>query len=141
MQYDDNLADGVGLDADFAQHLADLGLGADSDGGATLTTSPEGRRTLSVSDGLKRTIRTTQLDSTGAALTSNTTTHDTMVTVAGYGDCLETSVANALSHTNRRRFDGAGRTIQVVDAENFITQFTFDGNGNRLSHLAAGVNS
>ena len=133
MRYDDNLTDGVGLDADFAQHMADLGLGADSDGGATLTTSPEGRRTLSVSDGFGRTVRTTQLDSTGVALTSNTITHDTLVAVTGYGDCLETSVANALGHTNRRGTDGAGRTIQVVDAENFITQFTFDGNGNRLS--------
>ena len=116
MQYDDDLTDGVGLDADFAQHLADLGIGADSDGSATLATSSEGRRTLSVSDGLGRTVRTTQLDSTGATLTSSTATHDTMAAVAGYGDCPETSVTNALGHTNRRRTDGAGRTIQVVDA-------------------------
>jgi len=132
-QYDENLTDGVGLDAQFAQHITDLGVGAGSDGSATLVTTPAGRRSLSVRDGLGRTVRTVQLASDGSALTSNTTTYDTLVAIASYGNVLETSVANALGHTNRRRTDGAGRTIETVDAENYITHFTFDANGNQLT--------
>jgi len=131
-QYDENLTDGVGLDADFNQYVADLGFGAGSDGSATLVTSPASRRTLTIRDGLGRTVRTVQLAADGSALTQVTTTYDTVVNIAGYGDVLETATADALGHTTRRRTDGAGRTIETVDAENNITQFWYDADGNRL---------
>ena len=132
-QYDDNLTDGTGLDAQFAQHLADLNLSPDSDGSATLVTTPAGRRTLSISDGLGRSVRTVQLASDDSALTSNTTAYDTVVAITDYGDVLETAVANAIGYTNRRRTDGAGRTVETVDAENYVTHFSFDSSGNQLA--------
>jgi len=74
-----------------------------------------------------------QLNANAAALLSNTQTYDAIVTVANYGDVLETSSTNALGHTNRSRSDGVGRSIQSVDAENFVTNIKYDANGNRLS--------
>ena len=131
-QYDDDLTDGVGLDQQFSQHLAGLNLGAGCNGSAALVTNPEGERTLSIKDGLGRAVRSVQLDANGAAVVSSTMTHDVMVALAGYGAVLETSVANALGHTTRTRTDGAGRTIASVDADNHVTTFEYDANGNRL---------
>ncbi len=130
-QYDDDLTDGVGLDQQFSQHLAGLNLGTGCNGNAALVTNPEGERTLSIKDGLGRAVRSMQLDANGAAVVSSTTTHDTVVTVADYGAVLETSSANALGHTTKQRTDGAGRTIESVDAENHVTSFEYDANGNR----------
>ncbi len=93
--------------------------------------NPEGERTLSIKDGLGRSVRSIQLDVNGDAVVSSTTTHDVIVTVAGYGNVLETSVANALGHTSKQRTDGAGRVIQSIDAEGFVTSFEYDANGNR----------
>jgi YD repeat-containing protein len=75
---------------------------------------------------------TVQLDANGAALLSNTTAHDAIVNISNYGDVLETSTANALGHTNRSRTDGVGRSIQSVDAANFVTNVKYDANGNLL---------
>lgn len=131
-RYDDNLTDGVGLDQEFGQHLAGLNLGAGCNGSAALVTNPTGERTLSIKDGLGRSVRSVQLDANGAAVVSSTTTHDVLVTVAGYGVVVETSVTNQLGHTTKQRTDGAGRTIQSIDAEGFVTAFEYDANGNRL---------
>ena len=131
--YDDNLADAVGLSSTFSAHLAGLSLGANSDGSAVLVTNPAGERSLSIKDGLGRTVRSVQLDIANAALVSNTSTFDTMVNIATYGDVLETASANALGHTNRSRTDGAGRTMQSLDPANAITAFTYDAGGRRLS--------
>ena len=130
-QYDDDLTDGVGLDQQFSQHLAGLNLGTGCNGSAALVTNPEGERTLSIKDGLGRAVRSVQLDANGAAVVSSTTTHDAVVTIAGYGAVLETSSANALGHTTKQRTDGAGRVIQSLDAEGFVTTFEYDANGNR----------
>ncbi len=131
-QYDDNLTDGVGLDQQFAAHMAGLNLGTGCNGSAALVTNPEGERTLSIKDGLGRAVRSVQLDANGAAVVSSTTTHDALVTIAGYGSVVETTQSNALGHTSRTRTDGAGRVIESVDAENFVTSFEYDANGNRL---------
>ncbi len=132
-QYDEHLTDNSGLNQQFSQHLTGLVLGPDIDGSARLVTNPAGERALAISDGVHRSFRAVQLDANGAALTSNTQTYDALVTVANYGDVLETSSANALGHTNRSRSDGAGRSIQSVDAANFVTNVKSDANGNRLS--------
>ena len=130
--YDENLTDGVGLDLQFAAHCAGLNLGAGCDGSATLVTNPAGERTLSIQDGAGRSVKSVQLDATGAAVVSGTTTYDVLTTIAGYGSVLETVQTNALGHTHRSRTDGAGRTIQSVDAASFVTSFEYDANGNRL---------
>jgi YD repeat-containing protein len=46
---------------------------------------------------------------------------------------LETASINALGSVNRTRTDGAGRTIQTVDAENHVTSQTYDAAGNQLT--------
>ena len=131
--YDDNLADAVGLSGTFSTHLAGLSLGADSDGSAVLTTNPAGERTLAIRDGLGRGVRSVQLAANNTALISNTSTFDTVVTISGYGDVLETASANALGHTNKSRTDGAGRTLQSLDATSAATVFTYDAGGRRLA--------
>ncbi len=131
--YDDNLTDTTGLDATFSAHLAGLLLGADSDGAAVLTTNPAGERGLSLRDGLGRNVRSVQLAANNTALVSSTSTFDTIVNISGYGDVLETASANALGHTNKSRTDGAGRTLQSLDATNAITTFVYNANGQRLS--------
>ncbi len=131
--YDDNLTDTTGLDATFSAHLAGLSLGADSDGAAVLTTNPAGERTLAIRDGLGRGVRSVVLDLSNTALVSHTSTFDTVVNVSGYGDVLETASANTLGHTNKSRTDGAGRTMQSLDATGAITAFVYNANGQRLS--------
>ncbi len=131
--YDDNLTDNTGLDATFSAHLAGLSLGADSDGAAVLTTNPAGERTLAIRDGLGRGVRSVVLDLSNTALVSNTSTFDAVVNISGYGDVLETASVNALGHTNKSRTDGAGRTLQSLDATSAITAFVYNANGQRLS--------
>ncbi len=110
-----------------------LSLGADSDGSAVLTTNPAGERGLSLRDGLGRNVRSVQLAADNTALVSNTSTFDTIVNMSGYGDVLETASSNALGHTNKSRTDGAGRTMQSLDATGAITTFVYNANGQRLS--------
>jgi len=83
------------------------------------------RETLS--PGLARTPRPP------SAFPSSNTIYDTVVTIGGFGDVLETAVADGLGHTNRSQTDGAGRTLQTVDAESKIAKFQYDANGNVLS--------
>ncbi len=133
--YDDSLTDGVGLDSttNFSSHLTGLSLGTDSDGSAVLVTQPAGERTLTIRDGLGRTVRTVMLTATNTASYSSTTGYDAVVTVAGYGDVLETTSTNLVNNITRSRTDGAGRTIQSLDQTNAITAFTYDAGGRRLS--------
>ena len=84
------------------------------------------------SDGLGRTVRS--VDGNGNA---TDTTYDTVVPLAGFGDVVETAVADALDHVNARRTDGAGRTLETEDAEGFLTTFQYDANGNRIGYRDA----
>ena len=103
-----------------------------SDGSATLVTNPAGERTLSIQDGLGRTVRTAQLDANGAALTQQTMTYDTVIALSGLGSVVETSSANLLGNTTKQDADGLGRSLQTIDAENFVSTFQYDPSGNRL---------
>ena len=131
--YDDDLDDGVGLDSTYSSHLTGLGIGAGSDGSAILVTNPKGERTLSISDGLGRTVRVVQLDAAGAALTKVTIGRDAFVAVAGFGDVIEESSTDGLGNITRTRSDAEDRLIQSVDAAGNITNATYDAGGNRLS--------
>jgi len=131
--YDDDLDDTTGLDATFSAHLAGLSLGTGSDGSAVLVTQPAGERTLTIKDGLGRSVRTVGLNTNDTAAYSSSTGFDTLVNISGYGDVLETTSTNLLNDTNRSRTDGAGRTIQSLDQTSAITAFTYDAGGRRLS--------
>jgi len=131
--YDDDLDDSSGLDSTFSARMAGLSLGANCDGSAVLTTAPSGERTLSIADGAGRAVRMVQLDGSGNALVSRTIAHDAVVTIAGYGDVVETTSTNQASHTTKIRADAAGRTIEAVDGAGKVTKFTYNPGGNRLS--------
>jgi len=45
---------------------------------------------------------------------------------------METTTIDALNHTMKGHTDGAGRVIEAVDAENNVSHFTYDAQGNRL---------
>ncbi|MFO0755760.1 MAG: RHS repeat-associated core domain-containing protein [Byssovorax sp.] len=128
--YDDDLTDGVGLDAAYAGALAGLGLGAGSDGMAVETINPAGEASVTVYDGMERVIRT--IDGVG-----NTTGrgYDALVsgTPGAPGDLVETSAIDGLGHVTRTRADAAGRALASVDAEGQLTRVGYDANGNLVS--------
>jgi len=151
--YDDNLTDGQGLDGgvtvakidgsgnfvlDISQLINELSLdgtdfGIDSDGSAVVALDGEDRIGVELRDGMNREVAGGFVKQDGTPLSWWTKHHDIMVTVAGFGDVLELSEADALDHTTRFRSDGAGRTIEVVDAENNVTRIEYDGLGNQIS--------
>lgn len=138
--YDDDLTDGAGLDAQFASQIADLNFGYDpvtgygANGAAVLVTDPLGNKTLTITDGLGRTVRT--VDGLGHA---TTVTYDTVVTDTRTNpdqstyqvSLVATSVTDPLSHTASRWSDGLGRVQVQVDATGHQARFGFDANGNQ----------
>jgi RHS repeat-associated protein len=157
--YDEDLTDGVGLDsaqgvslpklkdqgnlnvsiaAMLAEMNADLAdgqpvLGEDCAGSATTVLNPEDEISVSIQDGAGRTIATGIIRQDGTPITWQSIKHDAIVTIAGYGDVVETAQIDALNHVTRSRTDGAGRTIQSLDALGKISSFKYDANGNMLS--------
>ena len=127
--YDDDLTDGVGLDVTYASYLVGLNLGSGSDGKAVAVTNPENETSVTIYDGFGRVVKT--IDGLGDA---NSMTYDTFVTIAGFGDVVETTAADALGHTNKSRTDAAGRRIQGIDAENHITNYSYDANNNLIAY-------
>ncbi|MFT3771415.1 MAG: RHS repeat-associated core domain-containing protein [Minicystis sp.] len=139
--YDDDLTDGVGLDASYGSYLAGLGFGPGSDGSAVEETNPAGEKTVTISDGLGRVVRT--VDVLGGVATSVVadTVYDTLVsgTPGAPGTLLETrSIAHpgglgGASIVTAIRTDGAGREVASVDGEGWISLTKYDANGNQTS--------
>jgi RHS repeat-associated protein len=125
--YDDDLTDGVGLDADYADAVAGLGLGANARGSAVRTTNAAGESTVQFRDGSGRTIL-----SINASANATGTTYD-LVT----GGLVETAVTNPLGNVTRQRADGAGRARVTVDAAGKTATRSFDPTGNLLSERDA----
>jgi RHS repeat-associated protein len=121
--YDDNLTDGVGLDATYAAQLTGLDLGINAVGSAVEVTNPAGEKTVTIHDGIGRTVRT--LD----GLQHATTYAYDIVT----GGLLETRVTDALNHVTKSRTDGAGRVRESEDQLGKISTFAYDNNGNTKS--------
>jgi RHS repeat-associated protein len=121
--YDDNLTDGIGLDATYAAFLTGLNLGANAVGSAVEVTNPVGDKTVSIHDGLGRTVRT--LD---GLLHATTYSYDTVI-----NGLLETRVTDALNHVTKSRADGAGRVRESEDQLAQVSVFSYDNNGNRIS--------
>jgi RHS repeat-associated protein len=121
--YDDNLTDGVGLDATYAAQLAGLDLGINAVGSAVEVTNPAGDKTVTVHDGIGRTVRT--LDGLQHA-----TTYAYDILINGL---LETRVTDALNHVTKSRTDGAGRVRESEDQLGKISTFEYDNNGNTKS--------
>lgn len=153
--FDENLADSVGLSAAAGEAIPGVGnvsiqpllaeiqadgitFGAGSDGYAILEIEPDGQLLVTIQDGASRTVATGVIQpptgqNPNQPITWHATLNDTVATVSSPGNLLETAYIDALDNTSRRRVDGAGRTIQAVDAESNITTATFDANSSKLS--------
>jgi RHS repeat-associated protein len=121
--YDDNLTDGIGLDATYAAQLTGLDLGINAVGSAVEVTNPAGEKTVTVHDGIGRTVRT--LDGLQHA-----TNYAYDIVINGL---LETRVTDALNHVTKSRTDGAGRVRESEDQLGKISTFAYDNNGNTKS--------
>lgn len=124
--YDDNLLDGVGIDAvpAVAAVLPGLGLALDQvDGSAVAVRDAMNATTYELRDGLGRTVAT--IDALG---------HATRVAYDSLVDGLaEQAVTDAAGHVTRSRSDGAGRIRQQVDAQGHVITAVFDASGNQVS--------
>ncbi len=132
-EYDDDLTDGVGIDADFAPYMGVLNLGPGSDGYGVVMTNPEIENTVTIYDGVGRVVLV--IDGNGNA---TRTDYDAVVSINAFhggddpGVVLETAVVDPLDHITRSRSDGAGRVLQAVDEQNEVTALQFDNNSNRV---------
>jgi RHS repeat-associated protein len=129
-QYDDDLTDGAGLDAIYAQYLTGLNFGQFGVGYAAAVTNPAGETSVAIYDGLYRVVRT--IDPLGHA---STVTYDSVVagTPGAPGNLVETTFSDPLNHTGKARLDGAGRRLASIDAESNLSSYAYDANGNTLS--------
>lgn len=147
--YDDNLTDGIGLDATYASQIAGLGFGYDAitgygaDGSATLVKDPLGNATLSISDGLGRVIKT--VDPLGHATTMayDQLVNETFVNRDASTQVMalvQTTVTDALGHGSSRLTDGLGLVRVQIDALGKKARMGYDANGNQVwSRDANGV--
>ena len=124
--YDDDLTDGIGLDADpqLASVLPALGfVSGFADGSAIASSDPAGGRTVQVRDGLGRVVA--QIDPLG---------HATTLAYDGLhpDGTVVTRRIDALGHVTSARSDGLGRTVVTVDAAGQETVSRFDAVGNQL---------
>lgn len=130
--YDDDLTDGQGLEVAHTTAINDrLGAGfftTGSDGYAVAMTNPEGETTVRFSDAAGRTVLT--VDPTGDA---SSVDYDTVVTLAGFGDVVQTTSADPLDHQASQRSDGVGRTLETEDQLGFVTTYAYDANSNLVS--------
>lgn len=131
-EYDDDLADGVGLDAAYASEInAQLPngfYGSSSDGYAVAITNPEGEVSTAFMDGLGRIVLT--VDASGDTQRFE---YDSTTFVSGSGLLLESSMTDALGQVVINRHDGAGRLIQSVDSEGRVNFYSYDNNSNVVS--------
>lgn len=107
-----------------------------------VTVNPEDEVSVSIQDGAGRTIASGNLARNGDLLTCRTVKYDATGTVTGFGDCVETAQivrttidqitpANDVLQTTESRADGAGRTLETIDALNYVTSMQYDANGNK----------
>jgi RHS repeat-associated protein len=159
--YDRNLTDGVGLDSATGMTVSKLGGGTynvslaavltklastpanggasvtfatGSDGSATVSISPLEELTVSVQDGLGRTVCTAQIQSysgssPNALVSWQCTQYDSVVSLSGFGNVLETVHIDAANGQAKSRTDGAGRTLQTLDALGQATTLKYDAGG------------
>jgi RHS repeat-associated protein len=128
--YDDDLTDGVGLDATYPADFAGLGFGPGSVGSAVAEIDPAGDVTVTAYDGIGRVVRV--VDGVGDM---TTTTYDVQENgVPGSpGTLVETAVTDGVGDTTRTEYDGAGRELASYDATGNVTATSYDADGDRIS--------
>ena len=155
--YDDNLSDGVGLDgtagttpllggnsvslaaaltklADTkANGGAETSFYSDAPGNASVLINAAGNVSFSISDAAGRAVMTGRLDSSNGLLSWDCKLYDTIVSVAGFGDCLENRSIDALGNSVALLSNGAGQVLQAIDQLGKSSTFTYNAVGNQLS--------
>ncbi|MBD3222239.1 hypothetical protein GF314_13460, partial [bacterium] len=131
--YDDDLTDGVGIDAitGLQPIIALANLGAGCTGSAVAITNPEGEVGYRISDGLGRGVITIDADG-DVVLTDFDLISAGLVVTRSIVDPDWTG-HTGLALTSEMHRDGAGNVRSAIDAENQATASTYDANGNRLS--------
>lgn len=142
--YDDNLTDGLGLDAaaPVAGQLAGLGFTADyADGSAVAVVNPLLQTSYEIRDGLGRPVR--RIDPLGhvTRLSYDQVVTDTYTSPGGGAAITQQLVATAMTdaeeHTTAQWADGSGRVRVQVDAENHKARLAYDAAGNQVGQLDA----
>ena len=135
-QYDDDLRDGLDISIPYTVDLTTMPIDDEAWFSAAAVTNPEGETTLTIRDGLGRTVQTynglghkttaTYDDlSTGDDTTDRGTAVPAGLVVTAHTDATDAATA---TYT-----DGANRTRFVRDAESHWQERVFDANGNILS--------
>ena len=106
---------------------AGLGLGANADGSASVTTNPLGETSTEIRDSLGRTVR--RIDGLGH---QTTMTYDAQVEDAGV-TLVAATTTDALNHTVTALNDAAGRTRVLIDPLGNRSTMGSDANGNRVT--------
>ena len=155
--YDNNLSNGTGLESTtgvtpaigstavslsaaitkLASATTSGGAGisftSDAPGRASVVINAEGEVSFSIADAAGRSVMSGQLDSSNALITWSCQLHDAIVSVSGFGNCLQSQSIDALGKSTKTLTDGAGRTLKSIDQLDKVTTFTYDASGNQLS--------
>lgn len=140
--YDDNLTDGIGLDAPdtpVAGQLGGLGFAIGyADGSAVAVMNPLQQTSYEIRDGLGRPVR--RIDALGhvTRLSYDQIVTDTYTPAGGPAitqQLVATAMTDAEQHTVAQWADAAGRVRVQVDAENHATRLAYDAAGNQVGQL------
>ncbi len=159
--YDSNLTDGVGLDSSAGMAIPDVGtlstinvsissligqlttatgfsFGSGSAGSALLSVNAEQEFSVSISDGLGRTVMVAQAQPVAQsanlqAVTWSFSIYDNTFNIGSPKFVAETRSMDALGNIVRSRSDGSGRTLQTVDALGNISTASYDASSNVVS--------
>ena len=134
--YDDNLIDGLGLDAAgaYGPLLTDLAFGFSSssngaDGSAVAVRDPNGNERLMVADGLGRTVRSFDALRRATSTVYDAAMTDTVGTTTT--TLLATTVTDPLLNATTTLADGLGLVRVQIDGIGQRSRSTYDANGNR----------
>jgi len=141
-QYDEDLTDGTGIDADYASQLTELTArygynpfdnNTGINGYAVAVTNPAGETTVQISDGAGRTILTINPEGDLAtmeydALTASGDLQSPSSDITIPDPLLTTTTTDANGNSTSTYTDGAGRTIASVDAEGNLSAAAYNAN-------------
>jgi RHS repeat-associated protein len=132
IDYDEDLTDGVGIDASGVAQGLQFAAGV-ADGSAVRTTSPAGVVVISVKDALGRVVR--EQKGVGAGAQRITTNFDgaTAITPSRPFALAQTQVTDPLGNQSLFNRDGNDAIIEVLDAEGKLTKAVVNAIGESLS--------
>ena len=126
-----------------AAGLPPLSFGTGSVGIATAVINPEDEISVTLSDGVGRTVATGIITPDGMPVTWRMTRYDVFdpADPAATDHLVETQQVDALGHMTRVRVNGVGSVIEQFDAKGKLTSMKYDANGNQVSSRAPAANA